>query len=420
MSNRLRVHWWRSIRTRIAAAVALMAVAVLVAVGVFVARSTAIHGRERLRHEAGERLNLAITAFDLDGRRISGVTTDPAALPFELTASLSPDTRLTYYDGTDMWAAQKLASGTTLAVQISGESVRQGVEDLQSSLLRIGAVGIVLSAPIAWLLAGTISRRLRISARAAAAIGAGEPDIRAFSGGRDEVAALTRAVDDMASALERRVAAEREFSADVAHELRTPVTGLVSAAELLDESPAASLVRNQVGRLRRLVEDLLEISRLEGGTEPVRLEVCDLGQLVSTQIQEIDPDVAVTLEDPELVMAEPRRVQRVLANLVANAQRHGGGCPRVSVLGTEVHVDDNGPGYPTDLLEVGPRRFHTETGTKGSGLGLTIALRQAQAMDGALRFSNRTATAADPGGASASLSLTAAPAAQVHDLTSPR
>ena len=90
---------------------------------------------------------------------------------------------------------------------------------------------------------------------------------------RDEVAAVAAALDTMASTLQRKLLGEQRFTADVAHELRTPLTGLHAAAELLPAGRPTELVRNRVAALRTLTEDLLEISRLDAGSERLELDV---------------------------------------------------------------------------------------------------------------------------------------------------
>src|SRR5699024_7244114 len=85
----------------------------------------------------------------------------------------------------------------------------------------------------------------------------------------------------LADRLAARISAEQQFSADVAHDLRTPVTGLVTAAELLDDSRPAQLVQDRSQALRRLVEDLLEVSRLDRGAETAEFEQVPLGETVT-------------------------------------------------------------------------------------------------------------------------------------------
>ena len=136
-------------------------------------------------------------------------------------------------------------------------------------------------------MAALISQPLRRSVALARRLAAGDLQARLRPKGNNEIAELGRALDDMADALGTKLAEldqaaerERRFSADVAHELRTPITGLVAAASLLDDSPEAAMVRERASALAALVEDLLEVMRLESGSEEVRVERFDLVRLV--------------------------------------------------------------------------------------------------------------------------------------------
>ena len=141
--------------------------------------------------------------------------------------------------------------------------------------------------------------------------------------------ALSRKLGELDESAER----EKRFSSDVAHELRTPVTGLVAAAALLDDSRAAGMVRERASALAALVEDLLEVMRLESGELP-RLDPFDLARLVRDVVHLRLPGAEVDAP-PELhVLCDPRRVERIVANLLDNARRHGRPPVRVRVAAT--------------------------------------------------------------------------------------
>ncbi|MFD8021216.1 sensor histidine kinase, partial [Streptomyces lavendulae] len=205
----------------------------------------------------------------------------------------------------------------------------------------------------------------------------------------------------------------RQFTGDVAPYLRPPVGGLLAAADLLPPGETEDLLRARVRDLRGLVEDLLEISRLDAGAErPVRAHV-PLGAVVSEAVARTGLDTRVTVTGPgpetvgtlervETVETDPRRLERIVGNLVINAHRHGAAPVEVAVEGRTVVVRDHGPGFPRDLLLGGPRRFHTGAAERGSGhgLGLTIAVGQARLLGAELRLEN-----APDGGAVATLRL---------------
>jgi len=220
--------------------------------------------------------------------------------------------------------------------------------------------------------------------------------------GRDEFAGWAEAFNEMASALESKISAlslaqarERRFTADVAHELRTPLTALVGEASLLEEHldampPAprrpAELLIADVGRLRRLVEDLMEISRFDSGRESVHVERVDLAELVAATLRARGWQERVKFEPEDVaVTSDPRRLERIVGNLVENALEHGGGDVRVRVGRDFVEVSDDGPGIAPEHLPHLFERFYksdpSRTG-RGTGLGLAIAHENAQLLGG--------------------------------------
>jgi two-component system sensor histidine kinase MtrB len=203
---------------------------------------------------------------------------------------------------------------------------------------------------------------------------------------------------------------ERRFTSDVAHELRTPLAAMVSAAGMLGEEidtlppsarqPAALLVKD-VSRLSELVQELLELARLDAGQESLhieRLRVFEALVAVSRAWAPGAPDQPIRIDvEPDLeVWADRARFRRVLSNLLSNAVRHGGGTVMIRARrqGTDavIHVCDRGPGLRADSLERVFDRFHKEDTARsaaGSGLGLAIALEHARAQGGTLRAANR-------------------------------
>ncbi len=212
----------------------------------------------------------------------------------------------------------------------------------------------------------------------------------------------------MAAALEAKLAAlsaaqdrQRRFTADVAHELRTPVSALVAEAAMLREElewlpagarrPAELLVADVV-RLRHLIDELMEISRLDDGGEPVTAEPVDVAELIGDVVAAGGWATQVELDiEAGTVQTDPRRFARVLGNLVDNAVEHG----RVGVSVTArrtgdrlvVEVADEGPGIPPDYLPYLFERFSKgdrARAGRGSGLGMAIAQRNAELLDGAI------------------------------------
>lgn len=195
--------------------------------------------------------------------------------------------------------------------------------------------------------------------------------------------------------LRARLEAERRVTADIAHELRTPVAGLATAAELLPPGRPAELVKSSVTALRRLVEDVLEVARLDTSAETPARETRQVEALVRRGVAASGvPGVEVVVAGGAEVETDPRRVERILANLVTNAARHGAGPILVTVRASSVTVRDHGPGFPGELPAVlrehGPQRFGTGSPARGAGvgLGLTIAAGQARVLGATLTYAN--------------------------------
>ncbi|MFJ4854337.1 ATP-binding protein [Streptomyces sp. NPDC088730] len=374
-----------------------------------VTRQTVGHAREK----ALARLADVTAAYEAGEALPPRSGLDPPGLPASLRELAVDGERGTMVAETlgrpTMWAAAP-AGGHALATRIDYSQSARTINGLDgaiigSSLLAIGAT----------LLAGgfavtRVTRRLHQTARVARRIGAGELDARVNdprtadpSRHQDEVAIVAGALDTMASALQRKLLTEQRFTADVAHELRTPLTGLSAAAELLPPGRPSELVQDRVRTMRALTEDLLEISRLDTRTVQVDLDVYELAPLVERVVSGsgTGTEVGVVGDGPPArVETDRRRLERVLGNLISNAHRHGRPPVVLTVDGPEVTVRDHGGGFPEYLTAGGPQRFRTEGGSKGHGLGLTIAAGQARVMGARLVFEN----AAD-GGAVARLTL---------------
>ncbi|WP_189061737.1 HAMP domain-containing sensor histidine kinase [Longimycelium tulufanense] len=405
------------LRWKIAALAASTACLVAAAVGLLVHVWTAQDIRSRAEAQAFNSLYSAMNAYRRTGTLTDGAELDPAELPAALRHPADGD-RHTAYDGRvdgnlgpSVWAAQWVdgPGSRVLAVQVNMSPELYGLHRLDVSMAVASLVALAAATPLAVYGAGLLGRRLRQVSETAGRICAGDLDARTgHTKGRDEVADIAATVDLMADSLGRRLRSERQFTADVAHELRTPVGGLLAAADLLPPGETEDLLRARVRDLRGLVEDLLEISRLDAGAEqPVRAHV-PLGAVVSEAVARTGLDTEVTVanaqraETTQTVETDPRRLERIVSNLVVNAHRHGGTPVQVTVEGRTVVVRDHGPGFPRDLLLDGPRRFHTGARERGlgHGLGLTIALGQARLLGAELRLDN-----APDGGAIATLRL---------------
>jgi signal transduction histidine kinase len=280
--------------------------------------------------------------------------------------------------------------------------------ELRTILLSVLGGLVLLGGLIGAFLARGLLRPVARASVAAHSLAEGLLDTRLPVESRDEFGAWAASFNEMADALEAKITAlsqaqarERRFTSDVSHELRTPLTALVAEASLLaehlDEMPDAAkrpaeLLVNDVARLRDLVEDLMEISRLDAGEARVRKEPVDVGSLVATAVHSRRWDDRVTIDREQLVVStDPRRLERIVANLVGNALEHAGRDVAVRVgkdgVAAFVEVSDRGPGIPPDRLPHVFERFYKADSSRagpGSGLGLAIALENARLLGGDL------------------------------------
>ncbi|MGP9022838.1 HAMP domain-containing sensor histidine kinase [Streptomyces sp. BR1] len=402
-----------SLRWKIAALAAATACLVVAAVGVLVHLWIAQDIRDRAEARAFNSVYSAMDVYRRTGTLADGAQLDPADLPAALRNPADGD-RHTAYDGhvdgnagPSYWGAQRTGGpgSPVLAVEANMNGELYTLRRLDMTMTVASLAALAAATPLAVYGAGLLARRLRRVSETAGRISAGDLDARTGpTKGHDEVAEIAATVDLMADSLGQRLRTERRFTADVAHELRTPVGGLLAAADLLPPGETEDLLRARVRDLRGLVEDLLEISRLDAGAEqPVRARV-PLGAVVREAVTRTGFDAEVNVVDGAdfTVETDPRRLERIVSNLVVNAHRHGDTPVQVTVEGRTVVVRDHGPGFPKDLLVHGPRRFQTGATERGSGhgLGLTIALGQARLLGAELRFDN-----APDGGAVATLRL---------------
>jgi signal transduction histidine kinase len=154
----------------------------------------------------------------------------------------------------------------------------------------------------------------------------------------------------------------------------------LTAAELLPPGRPTELVQNRVRFLRDLTEDLLEVSRLDARAETPELSAVPLGPVVARTVAGAAAPVELRIDEDTVVTTDPRRLERIVANLVANAHRHGAAPVEVRVAGTTVTVRDHGPGYPEDILREGPQRFRTGARERGLGHGLGLTIAQGHAL----------------------------------------
>ena len=245
-------------------------------------------------------------------------------------------------------------------------------------MIEVAAAAAVGGALLGLLLAGRLSLRLRRAASIAERVTAGELDARINASGHDEVAKLGAAIDRMAEAMRLRIERERRFVADVAHDLRTPLTGLKTASSLLDHDQVGDAIRERVDRLLRLVEDLLEIARLDSGTATADLRWVDLGGFV-TEVVGDAPGTTVSTNGAS------RRAWSIPAALSASSRTCSTTPPATAHLPStsrcptgRIVMRDHGPGFSDAMLAHAAERFTTGNPARGDGIGLGLAIAAGQ------------------------------------------
>ncbi|MEU2378444.1 ATP-binding protein [Streptomyces misionensis] len=411
---RLLPRWAGPLAVKAAVFITVMCCALAALLGVLVHVSVTNQTVGQARQLALSRLADATHAYEAGDALLPNAGVDPDGLPGSLRSLAVSGQRgtmvSTHRGRPTMWAAGPVSGHRALAVEIDYSQQSRTIAGLDTSILWSSVLAIGATVLVGVFAVSRVTRRLHGTARVARRISAGDLDARVDdprtkdpTRPQDEVAAVAAALDSMAASLQGKLLSEQRFTADVAHELRTPLTGLHAAAELLPPGRPTELVRDRVAALRTLTEDLLEISRLDTGRERLEADAEELGALAKRVVRASGTDTEVRVVQDALVETDRRRLERVLGNLVANAHKHGTPPVVLSVNGPVVTVRDHGSGYPGYLVAHGPQRFRTEGGAKGHGLGLTIAVGQAEVLGARLSFRN-----APDGGAVATLILPAA------------
>ncbi|MGW4115487.1 sensor histidine kinase [Actinosynnema sp. NPDC004786] len=345
----------------------------------------------------------------------SGRQVDPRALPdrlVELGRRGTPATQRLVVDGIPVLAVSLPISSTDAAyVELAPLLQLDRTFRFLSVLLISGAVvsGLLGVALGSW--AGRRALRpLTELTEAASRVAGGDLAARLPTQTDPDLAHLATTFNATADALEERVLRDARFAGDVSHELRSPLTTMVNAAEVLRrrraEIPgtagrAVDLLTSEVDRFARTVVDLLEISRSDQRADDAEPEVIDLASLVDNVLDSrpgTEVPVRTGVPGPR-VLGDRRRLDRVVNNLLDNAERHAGGAVRVAVLARDgrarLEVDDAGPGVPPELRD---RIFHrfdrgTRAGSRGadtgSGLGLALVAQHVQRHGGSVWVEDR-------------------------------
>ncbi|WP_257167778.1 sensor histidine kinase [Bradyrhizobium sp. SRS-191] len=317
-----------------------------------------------------------------------------------------------------------------LMLSTQGDDIDQMVTAERLAILKVGGVASAVMIVLSLLLASTIAgpvRRLADSAERVRRRIKTRVEIPDFTRRRDEIGHLSGALRDMTDALYARIEAIEMFAADVAHELKNPLTSLRSAVETLplarnDNSRARLLavIEHDVKRLDRLISDISDASRLDAELQRQDMTLVDLRRLLNTltsvanETKKNGTDVAVEVRfegrgvnDTFSVPGHDSRLGQVISNLLSNAQSFSaaGGKVRITCRRVrseiEITVDDDGPGIREDALQRIFERFYTDRPHQGfgqnSGLGLSISKQIIDAHGGRIWAENRPGPVDDEG-----------------------
>jgi two-component system sensor histidine kinase ChvG len=307
-----------------------------------------------------------------------------------------------------------------LMLSTQGADIDDMVEAERLAILKVFLIAAAVMVVLSILLAGTIAEPVRRLADAAESVRRrirSRVEIPDFTRRRDEIGHLSGTLRDMTNALYRRIEAIESFAADVAHELKNPLTSLRSAVETLpvaktDESRGRllAIIQHDVKRLDRLITDISDASRLDAELQRQESAPVDLTKLLNTLVgvaNEVkrDDGVKVTLRFEGggarafTIPGHDSRLGQIVDNLIENARSFSapGGSVRVTCRRlrsqVEILVDDDGPGVRTDVLEKIFERFYTDRPHQGfgqnSGLGLSISKQIVDAHGGSIWVENR-------------------------------
>jgi two-component system, OmpR family, sensor histidine kinase ChvG len=316
-----------------------------------------------------------------------------------------------------------------LMLSTQGDDIDQMVTAERLAILKVGGVASVVMIVLSLLLASTIAgpvRRLADSAERVRHRIKMRVEIPDFTRRRDEIGHLSRALRDMTGALYNRIEAIEMFAADVAHELKNPLTSLRSAVETLplarnehSRGRLLAVIEHDVKRLDRLISDISDASRLDAELQRQDMAPVDLRRLLTTLTAvanetKLGHDVGVECRfegrganDTFSVPGHDSRLGQVISNLLSNAQSFSTPGGKVRILSRrlrtqiEIVVDDDGPGIRPDALERVFERFYTDRPHQGfgqnSGLGLSISKQIIEAHGGRIWAENRAGPLGEDG-----------------------
>lgn len=314
----------------------------------------------------------------------------------------------------------RLTVGVYIAQLDAGYFEVSSLQPLQDTLtsLRNTLIAVAIGAGLAGAALGYYSTRSALQpvvrvARAAQAISSGDFGTRLDPSGDPDLAPLTASFNDMVGALESRIERDERFASDVSHELRSPLMTLSASIGVLEHRrdelsaeavQAVDLLGKDLRRFTGLVEDLLEISRIDGGGIAPDTNAIVLAEFLTFAVrQSRNPDVPVVVDPDDrdtVIVADKRRLAQVIENLVDNAAKYADGATAVGFATAgdtvQIFVDDRGPGVPSADRERIFDRFTRAGGdagrrevAKGVGLGLSLVAEHVRLHKGRVWVADR-------------------------------
>ncbi|MFI5282372.1 MAG: sensor histidine kinase [Candidatus Dormibacterales bacterium] len=308
-------------------------------------------------------------------------------------------------------ARDPLGAAYVVLAQPQSSAAIAAAGDLALRLLEAGGVALLAAILLTLLVSRSLTRPLTQLASAAEDVAAGNYSRRVAIGGTDEIGALGESFNRMAEAVERARRVQRDFLANVSHELKTPLTSLIGFSQALldgslvtdaEKTRAATIVHEESERVLRMAQELLDLARVEAGTISMHVTAVDLGAHLQQQVEvaRLRADsrrLALELEVPEdlpPVAADPERLQQILDNLLDNAVKYApeGTAVKIRALprdgSVETMVANQAGLHRPDPQHMFDRFYRADPSRSaaagGVGLGLAISREMAAAMGGRL------------------------------------